>query len=130
MTEDDPLPEFNSLFLKILDQEMMGLFSADVTRSLYENLFKFHGVTREQVPLQIDKLQATLRQVFGRGGLVIERHISKGFYKALGIQFDAVTNRSLEDYVKQAKERCVPMPRAKITEAKIRTELPNLNIDT
>ena len=104
MTEEGSLPDFDSTFLKALDEEITGLFSADVTKSLYASLYKSYGITREQVPSQIDKLQTTFQKVFGRSGVVIERHIAKRLFTALGIQFVPGSNSTLLDYVGKARE--------------------------
>jgi hypothetical protein len=114
--ENDAFQEFDSLFLKTLSLAMVSLFSAEVTESLYANLLEFHGITREQVPSHVEKLQTVLQEVFGRSGLVIERHISKRLFAALGCQFVLVANYRLADYATRAKEKYEEMHRVEIVE--------------
>jgi len=122
VTEERAPREFDSLFLKTLDEEITSLFSVEVTKSLYSSLFKFHGITREMIPSQMDKLQTTFQQVFGRSSVVIERHISKRLYASLGLQFVPRANITLADYVGNAKEKHAGMMRGGLKESELQPQ--------
>jgi hypothetical protein len=122
VTEEGAPREFDSVFLTTLDEEITSLFSVEVTKSLYSSLFKFHGITREKIPSQMDKLQATFQQVFGRSSVVIERHISKRLYVSLGLQFVPGANSTLADYVGKAKEKYTDMMRGGLRESELQPQ--------
>jgi hypothetical protein len=96
--------EFNDALLESIDETITELLSRTVVDALYAHLQTFHSISRDELPHRLDTLLTALEKIFGVRGLqTITKAIAKRFYLKLGLEFTANPNRTLIEYVDEAK---------------------------
>lgn len=83
---------------------MVAILGSEVLESLFLSLETYQGLSRYEIPSNIDTFFAALEKAFGSAsGKTVGRFIIKLLYARLGLQFDGKTNRLLVDYVIDAR---------------------------
>ncbi len=89
-----------------IDETITGLLSRGVVDALYAHLQTFHSISRDELPYRLDTLLSALEKIFGvRGAQTITNAIAKKFYLKLEIEFTPNPNRTLLEYVDEAKTK-------------------------
>ena len=87
-----------------IDQTITELLSRTVVEALYVHLQTIYSVSRDELPRRLDILSPALEKIFGaRGSQTITKAITRKFYLKLGLEFTAIPNRTLIEYVDEAK---------------------------
>lgn len=98
--------EFNEALVKSLDETLAGVLSKEVVAAFYTHLEKAHSISKNEVPYRLDTIFATLEKTFGgQGSRTLSRAIAKRFYSNLGLSFHDNPNRTLVEYVEDAKHQ-------------------------
>ena len=98
--------EFNEVLVESIDETITALLSRAVVEALYVHLQTFYSVSRDEVPYRLETLFASLEKVFGvRSSQIITKAIAKQFYIKLGLEFTSNPNRTLLEYVDEAKRK-------------------------
>lgn len=98
--------EFNEVLVESIDETITALLSRAVVEALYVHLQTFYSVSRDEVPYRLETLFASLEKVFGvRSSQTITKAIAKQFYIKLGLEFTSNPNRTLLEYVDEAKRK-------------------------
>lgn len=72
--------------------------------ALYAHIKTFHSISRDELPYRLDTLLTALEKIFGvRGSQTITKVIARTFYLKLGLEFAGNPNRTLAEYVDEAK---------------------------
>jgi len=80
------------------------LLSPKIAEQIFEHLERFYSVKKDELPSHLDMLLLALKTNFGlRSSQVIEKAIARRFYSRLGIEFSDNPQRTLVDYVENAK---------------------------
>jgi len=96
--------EFNEVLVESIDETITALLSRAVVEALYVHLQTFYSVSRDEAPYRLETLFASLEKVFGvRSSQTITKAIAKQFYIKLGLEFRSNPNRTLLEYVDEAK---------------------------
>ncbi len=97
---------FNDALVESIDETITGLLSRGVVDALYAHLQTFHSISRDELPYRLDTLLSALEKIFGvRGAQTITNAIAKKFYLKLEIEFTPNPNRTLLEYVDEAKTK-------------------------
>lgn len=96
--------EFNDVLVEPIVETITSLLSRTVVDALYAHLQTFHSISRDEFPYRLDTLFTTLEKTFGvPSSQTITKAIAKKFYLKLGLEFTANPNRTLLEYVDEAK---------------------------
>ena len=95
--------EFNDALVKSIDETITELLSRAVVDALYIHLQTIYSVSRDELPHRLDILSTALEKIFGPSSQTITKAIAKKFYLKLGLEFTANPNRTLLEYVEEAK---------------------------
>ena len=95
--------EFNDALVKSIDETITELLSRAVVEALYIHLQTIYSVSRDELPHRLDILSTALEKIFGPSSQTITKAIAKKFYLKLGLEFTAIPNRTLIEYVDEAK---------------------------
>jgi hypothetical protein len=80
------------------------LISPMVAEKIFEHLEKFYSVKKDEVPFRLDMLLSALEKNFGsRSSQVVGKAIAMRFYSQLGLEFSDDPQRTLIQYVENAK---------------------------
>jgi hypothetical protein len=75
-----------------------------VAEKIFEHLEKFYSVKKDEVPFRLDMLLSALEKNFGsRSSQVVGKAIAMRFYSQLGLEFSDDPQRTLIQYVENAK---------------------------
>jgi len=100
----EPQLELNDALVESIDETITVLFSRAVVDALYAHLQTFHSISRDEVPYRLDTLFTTLQKTFGvRSSQTITKAIARKFCLKLGLEFTGNPNRTLLEYVEEAK---------------------------
>lgn len=95
---------FDDAVVESIDETITGLLSRGVIDALYAHLKTFHSVSREEVPYRLDTLLTALEKLFGdRGTRTITKGVVRRLYLKLGLDFTDDPNRTLLEYVDEAR---------------------------
>ena len=95
---------FNQTLLDCVKDGMVAILGDDVLESLFVSLETYQGLSRYEIPRNIDTFFAALEKSFGPpSGKTIGKFIIKLLYARLGLPFDGRANRLLIDYVIDAR---------------------------
>ena len=95
---------FNDVLVESIDETISDLLSRAVVDALYAHLQTFHSISRDRLPDRLDALLTSLVQIFGDHGTeTITRAIARKFYLKLGLEFKYNPNRTLLEYVDEAR---------------------------
>ncbi|HUK28705.1 MAG TPA: hypothetical protein VLV31_09800 [Candidatus Acidoferrales bacterium] len=95
---------FDQTLLDCVKDGMVAILGSEVLESLFLSLETYQGLSRYEIPSNIDTFFAALEKAFGSAsGKTVGRFIIKLLYARLGLQFDGKTNRLLADYVIDAR---------------------------
>ena len=98
--------DIDDILLESIDETIIELLSRAVVDALYVHLQTNYSLSRNELPSRLDTLINSLEKVFGvRGSLAITKAISKKFYRKLGLGFTDNPNRTLLEYVDEAKTK-------------------------
>ncbi|MGA3297310.1 MAG: hypothetical protein ABSD41_07650 [Candidatus Bathyarchaeia archaeon] len=95
--------DFNDVLGESIDEIITDLLSRAVVDAIYAHLQTFYSVSRDEVPYRLDALLTTLEKIFGASSQTIIRAIARKFYFKFGLQFTDHPNRTLIEYVDEAK---------------------------
>jgi hypothetical protein len=76
--------EFDVLLLKVIDEQLIGLFGEIGARYVYEYLVKRDCLKKEDIPKKIDVFAKALEDFFGSGAYVIQRLVLTNMHSQLG----------------------------------------------
>ena len=95
--------ELHDALLESIEETLTGLLSSEVVNALYLHLQTAHSIPRNEVPYRLEALCTTLDKIFGRSHKIICKAIARKFYAKLGLTFFDNPNRTLIEYVEEAK---------------------------
>ena len=98
------LADFNKILLRAIEETIVGLTGPSVLDSLYAGLQKFHSITRDMLPNNLQVLSGILSTTFGpNSSRVVTRRIAVALYARLKIRFTEYPDYDLVAYVEEAK---------------------------
>lgn len=72
---------------------------------VYMRLKTDHSISKDEMPYHLTSLSSTLESIFGTSAKVVEKAIAKRFYSSLGLNFSDHREKTLVDYVEEAKRK-------------------------
>lgn len=100
------IKEFNDLLVESIDESITVLLSRQVVDALYLHLQTTHSISRNDVPYKLDTLCTTLQKTIGPpSAQTLGKAIAKRFYLKLQLEFTNHPNRTLLEYVDEAKTK-------------------------
>jgi hypothetical protein len=95
---------FNGLLGEAIDETIFVLLGREVVNALYLHLQKVHSIPKNEIPDNLEVFCSTLSGIFGRpGSSTICRAVARRLYVRLGLIFPNNPDRTLADYVVEAK---------------------------
>lgn len=105
MTEGEAVHDLNCALLDAIEETISGLLSRSVLAALYEHLAQRHSIARSELPSRLETLCEVLQQTIGYSATrTVERAIAKALFSRMKIPFNSSPNRTLVDYVEEAKK--------------------------
>jgi hypothetical protein len=95
--------DFNTLLVECIHETIVTLLSLQVAEALYKRLETNYSISKDEIPYRLEALLSTLKNTFGASAKILEKAIAKKFYSRLGLDFSNAPQRTLIDYVEQAK---------------------------
>lgn len=87
-----------------IDETITTLLSREVADALYLHLNKAYNITKDEVPRKLEILRSTLEDTFGvPSSRTISKVIARRLFVKLGFSFMTNPNRTLIEYVEEAK---------------------------
>ena len=97
--------EFSDVLVESIDEALTSILSRAVVDALYNYLQRIHSISKDEAPSRIDILSTALEKLFGASGQTLTKAIPRKFYIELGLEFTGDSNRTLLDYVNEAKTK-------------------------
>ena len=95
--------------------EALGLFGNNARYQIYNLLEKRYALERKEIPVQLGNLSKGLSKLFGSASCSIELLIARYLSEKVGIEFQRLTDSSLEEYVKMLQSKLMEREMAKVT---------------
>jgi hypothetical protein len=96
--------DFNDILVESIDETITTLLSREVVDALYAHLKTNYSFSKAEVPYRLDTLSSILEKTFGLHGFkTISKAISKKLYTKLALEFSDNPDRTLMEYVEEAK---------------------------
>jgi hypothetical protein len=101
---EENLGNFNGLLGEAIDETISVLLGQEVVESLYLHIQKVYSIPRDAVPENLEVFCTTLVGIFGRpGSNTIGKAVARKLYAKLALTFSNNPDRTLADYVEEAK---------------------------
>lgn len=95
---------FNRTLLDCIEDAGKAILGEQMLESLFGRLETYQGLTRDQIPRNLDTFFAALEKAYGQAsGKTVGRFIVKLLYARLGLEFNGGSNQFLLDYVERAR---------------------------
>jgi hypothetical protein len=96
--------EFNNLLVDSVNEAITDILGPKVNEALWYHYQAYVGVTRDEIPYQLDTFFNSLKTVFGLGGETLGRVIVKKLYAKANVPLQLVPDRPLSEYVETLKQ--------------------------
>jgi len=98
--------EFNSVLVETIDETITTLLSRGVADALYAHLQFTYSISKCEIPFRLDTLLSTLEKTFGfNSSRTISKAIARRLYARLGLAFSNNHDRTILEYVDEAKNK-------------------------
>lgn len=81
-----PAESFQKIVLEAVD-ETLSLFGEKAKKSIYSKLKEDFGITKQDIPIEVEKFIAALEEIVGPGAKLLEIEMMKRLYKKIGPNF-------------------------------------------
>ena len=96
--------EFNDALVESIDETISTLLSRQVVEALYCHLDTTYSISKAEIPYRIETVFAALEKTFGpMSSKTIGKVIAKRLYGKLGLAFADNHDKTLQEYVEEAK---------------------------
>jgi len=76
--------EFNQLLLKVIDEQLKGIFGESGAQLIYSHLANHHSLKKEEIPENIEVFARVLEDFLGSGAHAIESLLLRKIYSKFG----------------------------------------------
>jgi hypothetical protein len=95
--------QFNKALLEVVDEALLVL-GETVKQAIYWHLENKYNIKKEEIPNKIEEFNKALKNLFGEGGEILLRLITKRLYAKINLEFKEVSNWIFQDYIENAKK--------------------------
>jgi len=99
------IADFNKIVAESIDEAVANLLGQSVVSALHLHLLTHYDVSQDELPHRLDTLSTVLEENFGPVFKTIEKSVARTLFHMLGLTFHDVPNRSLSQYIDEAKRR-------------------------
>lgn len=95
--------DFNEVLVRSIDETIAALLGSRVAEAFHSHLQRFHDIKPDEIPYRLTTVHQVLSKIFGASWKTVEKAAAKTLYTNLGLPFVEFPNRTLVDYVEDAK---------------------------
>jgi len=97
--------DLNEVLVRSIDETIVALLGSRVLGAFHSYLEKFHNIKPDEIPYRLTTVHEVLSKIFGASWETVEKAAAKSLYTHLGLPFAESPDRTLSDYVEDAKAR-------------------------
>jgi len=94
---------FDRILVQAIDEGLL-VFGENTRYVIYYHIASKHQIERERIPERLEAFHKALKDIFGEGGKVVEKHIAKSMYAMLDLKFRECDDWTLVDHANAARE--------------------------
>lgn len=96
--------EFDRVFLDVVDEVFWQVFGETVSDTILLHLERHNGLSREEIPHNVEEFSSGLSELLGSGAHILERLVIKLLYSRFQLEYEEKEGYGFSDYVKELRK--------------------------